>query len=404
MSTSKHHNLNKLVWRYGLTSAAAVLLAFGGGVSSVKADDLKTNSLGPRAKLLEDLKNLKSGPGDIPKTSEIAEQQSFFTGTSYDSVDIYKYLKEIEEYLKKQKKHEEDWKEMITKGLESGALRGEKGAPGEPGPKGDKGEDGKVGPKGDKGEDGKVGPKGDKGEDGKVGPKGDKGEDGKVGPKGDKGEDGKVGPKGDKGETGERGEKGEDGKVGPKGDKGETGERGEKGEAGIQGPQGEKGDTGAQGPVGPQGEAGKDGAPGEKGEKGDRGETGAQGPVGPQGEKGETGEQGPAGPQGEAGQPGEKAPEKSPEVTPTPEMPEQPGEKAPEKSKEVTPAPEKPADKEANQTPERRNGNMAKTPVANNHRRLPATGEQANPFFTAAAVAVMTTAGVLAVTKRKENN
>ncbi|HEP1342749.1 TPA: LPXTG cell wall anchor domain-containing protein [Streptococcus pyogenes] len=398
MSTSKHHNLNKLVWRYGLTSAAAVLLAFGGGVSSVKAADLKTNSLGSRAKLLEDLKNLKSGPGDIPKTSEIAEQQSFFTGTSYDSVDIYKYLKEIEEYLKKQKKHEEDWKEMITKGLESGALRGEKGAPGEPGPKGDKGEDGKVG------------------------------------------------PKGDKGETGERGEKGEDGKVGPKGDKGETGERGEKGEAGIQGPQGEKGDTGAQGPVGPQGEAGKDGAPGEKGEKGDRGETGAQGPVGPQGEKGETGEQGPAGPQGEAGQPGEKAPEKSPEVTPTPEMPEQPGEKAPEKSpevtptpempeqpgekapekspevtptpempeqpgekapeksKEVTPAPEKPADKEANQTPERRNGNMAKTPVANNHRRLPATGEQANPFFTAAAVAVMTTAGVLAVTKRKENN
>ncbi|HGK8499055.1 TPA: hypothetical protein ACJ7HL_001599, partial [Streptococcus pyogenes] len=264
MSTSKHHNLNKLVWRYGLTSAAAVLLAFGGGVSSVKAADLKTNSLGSRAKLLEDLKNLKSGPGDIPKTSEIAEQQSFFTGTSYDSVDIYKYLKEIEEYLKKQKKHEEDWKEMITKGLESGALRGEKGAPGEPGPKGDKGEDGKVG------------------------------------------------PKGDKGETGERGEKGEDGKVGPKGDKGETGERGEKGEAGIQGPQGEKGDTGAQGPVGPQGEAGKDGAPGEKGEKGDRGETGAQGPVGPQGEKGETGEQGPAGPQGEAGQPGEKAPEKSP--------------------------------------------------------------------------------------------
>ncbi|HFD7922171.1 TPA: LPXTG cell wall anchor domain-containing protein, partial [Streptococcus pyogenes] len=138
--------------------------------------------------------------------------------------------------------------------------------------------------------------------------------------------------------------------------------------------------------------------------QGEKGETGAQGPAGPQGEKGETGAQGPAGPQGEAGQPGEKAPEKSPEVTPTPEMPEQPGEKAPEKSKEVTPAPEKPADKEANQTPERRNGNMAKTPVANNHRCLPATGEQANPFFTAAAVAVMTTAGVLAVTKRKENN
>ncbi|HHD4819917.1 TPA: hypothetical protein ACNYZ0_000733, partial [Streptococcus pyogenes] len=38
MLTSKHHNINKLVWRYGLTSAAAVLLAFGGGASSVKAE------------------------------------------------------------------------------------------------------------------------------------------------------------------------------------------------------------------------------------------------------------------------------------------------------------------------------------------------------------------------------
>ncbi|HFD5305796.1 TPA: LPXTG cell wall anchor domain-containing protein, partial [Streptococcus pyogenes] len=188
------------------------------------------------------------------------------------------------------------------------------------------------------------------------------------GDKGDMGPEGEPGPKGDKGETGDqgpRGERGETGLQGPKGDKGERGEKGETGATGAQGPQGEKGETGAQGPAGPQGEAGK------------------------------PGEQGPAGPQGEAGKPGEKAPEKSPEVTPTPEMPEQPGEKAPEKSKEVTPAPEKPADKEANQTPERRNGNMAKTPVANNHRRLPATGEQANPFFTAAAVAVMTTAGVL---------
>ncbi|HER9797379.1 TPA: LPXTG cell wall anchor domain-containing protein [Streptococcus pyogenes] len=350
MLTSKHHNLNKLVWRYGLTSAAAVLLAFGGGASSVKADNLETNSLDSRAKLLEDLKKLKSGSETIPKTSEIAETNSYFYGKSYDSLALYDYLQKIEKYLENQKKHEEDWKEKITKGLESGALRGEKGEAGIQGPQGKAGKDGAPG------------------------------------------KDGAVGAQG------------------PKGDKGDTGEKGE---------------TGATGAQGPQGEAGKDGAPGEKGEKGDRGETGAQGPVGPQGEAGKPGEQGPAGPQGEAGkpgekapekspevtptpetpeQPGEKAPEKSPEVTPTPEMPEQPGEKAPEKSKEVTPAPEKPADKEANQTPERRNGNMAKTPVANNHRRLPATGEQANPFFTAAAVAVMTTAGVLAVTKRKENN
>ncbi|VGW11785.1 LPXTG-motif cell wall anchor domain protein [Streptococcus pyogenes] len=300
MLTSKHHNLNKLVWRYGLTSAAAVLLAFGGGVSSVKADSQQEES---RAKLLQKLDELRSQhQNDVPQTNRIEEEYRLWGGPSYDTADLYKYLQDIEDYLKQQKEHEEKWKEEITAGLKSGALRGEKG---------------------------------------------------------------------------EAGAQGAQGVRGPKGEKG---------------PQGEKGAQGAQG------------AQGVRGPKGEKGETGAQGPVGPQGEKGETGEQGPAGPQGEAGKPGEKAPEKSPEVTPTPEMPEQPGEKAPEKSKEVTPAPEKPADKEANQTPERRNGDMAKTPVANNYRRLPATGEQANPFFTAAAVAVMTTAGVLAVTKRKENN
>ncbi|HEP2042258.1 TPA: LPXTG cell wall anchor domain-containing protein [Streptococcus pyogenes] len=306
MLTSKHHNLNKLVWRYGLTSAAAVLLAFGGGASSVKAEDSETATA--RTKLLEKLTELRSQSQDrVPQTSDITQAYTLW-GTSYDSVELYKYLQQIEEYLQKQKYHEEQWKKEITDGLKSGALRGEKG---------------------------------------------------------------EAGPQGEKGLPGL------------------TGLPGLPGERGPRGPKGDRGETGAQGPVGPQGE---------------KGDTGAQGPAGPQGEKGETGAQGPAGPQGEAGQPGEKAPEKSPEVTPTPEMPEQPGEQAPEKSKEVTPAPEKPADKEANQTPERRNGNMAKTPVANNHRRLPATGEQANPFFTAAAVAVMTTAGVLAVTKRKENN
>ncbi|HEP2358522.1 TPA: LPXTG cell wall anchor domain-containing protein [Streptococcus pyogenes] len=329
MLTSKHHNLNKLVWRYGLTSAAAVLLAFGGGASSVKAEGMTS---GERTQKINEIKEFIK---KIPKT----DQEQFRHRPWYGG----DYFKD-EDYQKELNKFTEDALKKIVDLIEKGATKGEKGD---------------AGPRGERGPQGPVGPAG------------------------------KAGEKGAKGDKGEAGAPGKDGAQGPKGDKGETGERGEKGEAGIQGPQGEKGETGAQGPAGPQGEAGK---PGE------------QGPAGPQGEAGKPGEQGPAGPQGEAGKPGEKAPEKSPEVTPTPEMPEQPGEKAPEKSKEVTPAPEKPADKEANQTPERRNGNMAKTPVANNHRRLPATGEQANPFFTAAAVAVMTTAGVLAVTKRKENN
>ncbi|HHS3597257.1 TPA: LPXTG-anchored collagen-like adhesin Scl1/SclA [Streptococcus pyogenes] len=333
MLTSKHHNLNKLVWRYGLTSAAAVLLAFGGGASSVKAEGSAAPLTSEQRQ--QEIEKIKQEiQAKYPKLTEEKYHSYGVFGRKY--LDYDKYQKGLEEYTQEALK-------KIVELIEKGATQGP------------------AGPKG-----------------------------ATQGPAGPEGKPGKAGEKGD---------------------------RGEKGEAGIQGPQGEKGDTGAQGP---QGEAG---APGEKGEKGDRGETGAQGPVGPQGEKGETGAQGPQGEAGKPGekapekspevtptpetpeQPGEKAPEKSPEVTPTPEMPEQPGEKAPEKSKEVTPAPEKPADKEANQTPERRNGNMAKTPVANNHRRLPATGEQANPFFTAAAaVAVMTTAGVLAVTKRKENN
>ncbi|HGH7715697.1 TPA: LPXTG-anchored collagen-like adhesin Scl1/SclA [Streptococcus pyogenes] len=288
MLTSKHHNLNKLVWRYGLTSAAAVLLAFGGGASSVKAEPLSQQRRQAEIDKIRDY--IEKYPD--PKNEAYFSSQGLLQRWLFDP-ELYQ--KGVEEYTK----------EALTEILgliEKGATQGPKGDPGPVGP---------------------------------------------------------AGPRGP---------------VGPEGKPGKDGAQGERGKQGIPGP------------------------------KGDKGETGAQGPVGPQGEKGETGEQGPAGPQGEAGKPGEKAPEKSPEVTPTPETPEQPGEQAPEKSKEVTPAPEKPADKEANQTPERRNGNMAKTSVANNHRRLPATGEQANPFFTAAAVAVMTTAGVLAVTKRKENN
>ncbi|HEQ4999245.1 TPA: LPXTG cell wall anchor domain-containing protein [Streptococcus pyogenes] len=300
MLTSKHHNLNKLVWRYGLTSAAAVLLAFGGGASSVKAE---TSTLTPQGRQ-EKIKKIKDHITQYPKINEDRFWDRNWFRNSFKDED---YLKAVQNFT------EQALQEILDL-IEKGATKGDKGD---------------AGPRGERG------------------------------PQGPEGKQGKAGERGAQGPKGDRGEQGIQGKPGEKGDKGETGERGEKGD---------RGETGAQGPVGPQGE---------------KGETGEQGPAGPQGEAGKPGEQGPAGPQGEAGKPGEKAPEKSPEVTPTPE---------------------KPADKEANQTPERRNGNMAKTPVANNHRRLPATGEQANPFFTAAAVAVMTTAGVLAVTKRKENN
>ncbi|HEP6909386.1 TPA: LPXTG cell wall anchor domain-containing protein [Streptococcus pyogenes] len=305
MLTSKHHNLNKLVWRYGLTSAAAVLLAFGGGASSVKAEGMTS---GERTQKINEIKEFIK---KIPKT----DQEQFRHRPWYGG----DYFKD-EDYQKELNKFTEDALKKIVDLIEKGATKGETGAQGPAGPQGEAGKPGEQGP---------------------------------------------AGPQGEAGKPGEKAPE-KSPEVTP------TPEMPE--QPGEKAP--EKSPEVTPTPETPE-------QPGEKApEKSPE--------VTPTPETPE--------------QPGEKAPEKSPEVTPTPEMPEQPGEKAPEKSKEVTPAPEKPADKEANQTPERRNGNMAKTPVANNHRRLPATGEQANPFFTAAAVAVMTTAGVLAVTKRKENN
>ncbi|EOD2382036.1 hypothetical protein ACJJ05_001118, partial [Streptococcus pyogenes] len=214
MLTSKHHNINKLVWRYGLTSAAAVLLAFGGGVSSVKAEGA-TLSTEERTKKIKEIKELIN---TYPELSD---------GKFWDKDWLRRpYFKE-EDYLKSLKEFTEQRLSEIVDLIEKGATQGP------------------AGPKGDRGPQGPVGPAG------------------------------KAGEKGAKGDKGEAGAPGKDGAQGPKGDKGERGE---------------KGDTGA---------------------------TGAQGP------------------QGEAGKPGEKAPEKNPEVTPTPEMPEQPGEKAPEKNPEV---------------------------------------------------------------------
>ncbi|HEQ4261796.1 LPXTG cell wall anchor domain-containing protein, partial [Streptococcus pyogenes] len=145
---------------------------------------------------------------------------------------------------------------------------------------------------------------------------------------------------------------------------------------------------GAQGPVGPQGP---------------QGETGPQGPAGKDGQDGKDGLPGKDGKDGQPGKPAPKTPEvpQNPDTTPhTPKTPQ-----IPDHSKDVTPAPQNPSNRGLNK-PQTQGGNqLAKTPAAHDtHRQLPATGETTNPFFTAAAVAIMTTAGVVAVAKRQENN
>ncbi|HFP5856056.1 TPA: hypothetical protein ACHI2K_001561, partial [Streptococcus pyogenes] len=206
MLTSKHHNINKLVWRYGLTSAAAVLLAFGGGASSVKAE------VSPSQRK-EEINGIKESLKNYPQMGDDRFWQRGVFGSSFKD-DVYQ--KEVEQYTK----------EALTKILgliEKGATQGPKG---DPGPAGPAGKPGKDGAQGERGKQGNPGPKGDKGEDGKVGPrgpKGDRGETGAQGPVGPQGETGKDGAPGEKGEKGDRGETGAQGPVGPQGEKGETG-------------------------------------------------------------------------------------------------------------------------------------------------------------------------------------
>ncbi|HHD4989307.1 TPA: hypothetical protein ACNY2X_000901, partial [Streptococcus pyogenes] len=131
MLTSKHHNINKLVWRYGLTSAAAVLLAFGGGASSVKAE------VSPSQRK-EEINGIKESLKNYPQMGDDRFWQRGVFGSSFKD-DVYQ--KEVEQYTK----------EALTKILgliEKGATQG---------PKGDRGETGAQGPVGPQGETGKDG-------------------------------------------------------------------------------------------------------------------------------------------------------------------------------------------------------------------------------------------------------
>ncbi|HER7501371.1 TPA: LPXTG cell wall anchor domain-containing protein [Streptococcus pyogenes] len=294
---------HSLLCRYGLTSAAALLLTFG-GASAVKADGedaQKRAQIQKREELLSAL---------IDGTSRLENKQFPYPGsTGLDDT----YMNSLIQYLQERKQIEDKWRASLLKGIQDHVLDGQDGDRGEAGPAGPRGEAGPAGPRGE------------------------------AGPAGPRGEAGKDGAKGDRGEAG---------------------------------------------PAGPRGEAGKDGA------KGDRGEAG---PAGPRGEAG------PAGKDGQPGKPAPKTPEvpQKPDTAPhTPKTPQIPGQ-----SKDVTPAPQNPSNRGLNK-PQTQGGNqLAKTPAAHDtHRQLPATGETTNPFFTAAAVAIMTTAGVVAVAKRQENN
>lgn len=95
MLTSKHHNLNKLVWRYGLTSAAAVLLAFGGGASSVKAEVSSTTMTSSQRE--SKIKEIEESLKKYPEVSNEKFWERKWYGTYFKEEDFQKELKDFTE-------------------------------------------------------------------------------------------------------------------------------------------------------------------------------------------------------------------------------------------------------------------------------------------------------------------
>ncbi|HFU5502074.1 TPA: hypothetical protein ACGOIB_000816, partial [Streptococcus pyogenes] len=149
MSTSKHHNLNKLVWRYGLTSAAAVLLAFGGGVSSVKADNAQVQQQNERAKKIQDIKEYIDRK--YPKAGDSKYWRDGYLGTTI--FDSNRYQNDLDEFTQTALR---DIVDLVDKA-------GIKGDRGETGPAGPAGPRGPVGPRGPEGKQGKPGKRGAQG-------------------------------------------------------------------------------------------------------------------------------------------------------------------------------------------------------------------------------------------------
>ncbi|HER1173537.1 TPA: peptidase, partial [Streptococcus pyogenes] len=114
-----------LLCRYGLTSAAALLLTFG-SASAVKADESDDLArVKDRAELLE---KLAKGLEDIEnkKLSPLA-----------DNAD--NNVKELLKYLKERDKAEDNWRTELLQGIQKHAFDGKDGRDGETGPAGPRG-------------------------------------------------------------------------------------------------------------------------------------------------------------------------------------------------------------------------------------------------------------------------
>ncbi|HHJ8786703.1 TPA: hypothetical protein ACQMF5_001750, partial [Streptococcus pyogenes] len=143
---------NSLLCRYGLTSAAALLLTFG-GASVVKADEKNNEErMKDRSSLIQRLHDVISEQknNQIPKVPD-----SSYDGAPKDIYDIENdvteirnYLGNINSYLLEQKNSDEKWKRGLTQGIQERLLDGQDGRNGEKGETGPRGETGPAGPAG----------------------------------------------------------------------------------------------------------------------------------------------------------------------------------------------------------------------------------------------------------------
>ncbi|HHJ0234490.1 TPA: hypothetical protein ACQEB8_001757, partial [Streptococcus pyogenes] len=132
--TKQNKTKHSLLCRYGLTSAAALLLTFG-GASAVKANE--QSNIGALQSQLQDLRE------NLPKVG--------------DNIPDYNVLRKHEFYQHLQKF--EDQLNLYLKVLDQNLSQLQ-------GPRGDKGETGEQGPRGAQGPAGPQGPVGPAGKDG----------------------------------------------------------------------------------------------------------------------------------------------------------------------------------------------------------------------------------------------
>ncbi|HER3798783.1 TPA: peptidase, partial [Streptococcus pyogenes] len=117
--TKQNKTKHSLLCRYGLTSAAALLLTFG-GASAVKADNQqlelakKKNDL--MTELHSNLEQMKSGT--LPSSNGDVEEST---------------VKKILKYLEERDRLEDQWREKLFEGMQNKLFDGQDGAKGEPG-------------------------------------------------------------------------------------------------------------------------------------------------------------------------------------------------------------------------------------------------------------------------------